>query len=102
MVCCKSPPRPSRTSKQCRESAQIETRPRTKEGRGMITRPRRFVLGQTVKYTPPRASYAPPGIYVVTALLPERDGEFEYFIKHTSELHQHIAKESEVSEVPSK
>jgi hypothetical protein len=30
--------------------------------------------------------------------LPERDGEFEYHIKHTSELHERIAKESELHE----
>jgi hypothetical protein len=29
----------------------------------------------------------------------ERDGEFEYHIKHTSELHERIAKESELHEV---
>ena len=32
----------------------------------------------------------------MTAKLPERDGEFEYHIKHTSELHERIAKESEL------
>jgi hypothetical protein len=37
-----------------------------------------------------------PVIYVVTAKLPEQDGEFEYHIKHTSELHERIAKESEL------
>ena len=37
----------------------------------------KFILGQAVGYTPPRGQYAPPGIYVVTAKLPERDGEFE-------------------------
>jgi hypothetical protein len=31
----------------------------------------------------------------VTAKLPERNGEFEYHIKHTSEPHERIAKESE-------
>ena len=30
--------------------------------------------------------------YVVTPKLPERDGEFEYHIKHTGELHERIAK----------
>ena len=45
-----------------------------------------------VGYTPP------PGIYVVTAKLPEQDGEFEYHIKHTSELHERIALESELLE----
>ena len=42
--------------------------------------------------------YAPPGIYVVIAKLSERDGEFEYYIKHTSELHERIARESELHE----
>jgi hypothetical protein len=35
---------------------------------------------------------------VVTAKLPERDGEFEYHIKHINELHERIAKESELHE----
>jgi hypothetical protein len=35
---------------------------------------------------------------VVTAKLPERDGEFEYHIKHSSELHERIAKEGELRE----
>ena len=46
----------------------------------------------------PRGLYAPPGIYVVTAKLPERDSEFEYHIKHSSELHERIAKEGELRE----
>ena len=36
--------------------------------------PHKFILGQAVAYTPPTGTYAPPGIYVVTAKLPERDG----------------------------
>ena len=59
----------------------------------------KFILGQAVAYAPPRGHYAPPGIYLVTARLPERDGEFEYHIKHISELHERIAKESELYEV---
>jgi hypothetical protein len=35
---------------------------------------------------------------VVVAKLSERDGEFEYYIKHSSELHERIAKESELRE----
>jgi hypothetical protein len=50
--------------------------------------PHKFILGQAVAYTPPGGTYAPPGIHVVTAKLPERDGEFEYHIKHSSELHE--------------
>ena len=59
--------------------------------------PHKFILGQKVEFHPHRG-YAPPGIYEVTAKLPERDGEFEYHIKHTSELHERIAKESELHE----
>jgi hypothetical protein len=58
--------------------------------------PHKFILGQAVEYAAPRRLYAPPGIYLVTAKLPERDGEFEYHIKHTSELLERIARESEL------
>ena len=58
--------------------------------------PHKFNLGQAVEYHHPRELYAPPGIYVVTAKLPERDGEFEYHIKHTKELYERIARESEL------
>ena len=58
--------------------------------------PHKFILGQTVEYSPPGGLYAPPGIYVVTAKLAERDGEFEYYIQHISELHERIARESEL------
>jgi hypothetical protein len=37
-----------------------------------------------------------PGVYVLTAKLPECDGQFEYHIKHTSELHERIARESDL------
>ena len=60
--------------------------------------PHKFILGQAVEYHSPRGLFAPPGIYVVTAKLPERDGEFEYHIKHINELHERIAKESELHE----
>jgi hypothetical protein len=58
--------------------------------------PHKFILGQGVGYTPPRGQYALPGIYVVTAKLPERDGEFEYRIKHINEVHERTARESEL------
>ena len=40
--------------------------------------------------------YAPRGAYVVTAKLPEREGEFEYRIRHMSEQHERMARESEL------
>jgi hypothetical protein len=56
----------------------------------------RFILGQGVGYTPPQGQYAPPGLYVLTAKLPERDGEFEYRIKNINEVHERTARESEL------
>jgi hypothetical protein len=49
-----------------------------------------------VEYSPPRGIHAPPGIYVVVAKLAKHDGEFEYYIKHTVELYERIARESEL------
>ena len=37
------------------------------------------------------------GAYVVTKRLPERDGEPEYRIKSASELHERVARESDLS-----
>jgi hypothetical protein len=56
----------------------------------------KFILGQMVGYRPPHGVYAPRGLYVVTAKLPERDGEFEYHIRHPSDSHDRIARESEL------
>jgi hypothetical protein len=61
--------------------------------------PHKFTLGQTVQYSPPRGIQAPPGIYVVIARLSERGGEFEYYIKHTHELCERIARDSELHEI---
>ena len=37
------------------------------------------------------------GAYVVTKQLPERDGELEYRIKRASELHERVARESDLA-----
>jgi hypothetical protein len=37
------------------------------------------------------------GAYQVTKQLPERDGEFEYHIKHAGEPHTRVVRESELS-----
>jgi hypothetical protein len=55
----------------------------------------KFKIGQAVQFSPQCALVA-PGLYVVTGLLPERDGEFEYCIYNESEPYQRIAKESEL------
>jgi len=35
-------------------------------------------------------------MYLVTKLLPERDGEFEYFIRSAQEAHERIARENKL------
>ncbi len=53
----------------------------------------KFHLGQTVEY---RSRNAPPGACVVTAKLPERDGEYEYRIRNLAEAHERMARESQL------
>ena len=60
----------------------------------------KFHLGQTVAYRATRGFYAASGAYVVTAKLPERDGEFEYRIRNLGEAHERIARESDLRAVP--
>ena len=59
--------------------------------------PHKFIIGQAVEYTPGPGLDAPGGLYIVTAKLPERNGEFEYHIRPTSEPHEmRVARESEL------
>ena len=53
----------------------------------------KFYLGQTVVH---RARYAPSGVGVITAKLPERDGEYEYRVRNLAEAHERIARESDL------
>jgi hypothetical protein len=56
----------------------------------------KFYLGQPVQYRPPSGMCAPHGAYVVTAKLPERDGEFEYRIRNMNEEHGRMVRESQL------
>jgi hypothetical protein len=58
--------------------------------------PHKFKIGQPVEYHPPRRIYAPRGTYLVTAKLPEQDGEFEYHIWSVSEQHERVVRESDL------
>jgi hypothetical protein len=51
----------------------------------------KFKVGQTVHFSPAG------GLYIVIAVLPERDGELEYCINNETEPYQYLAKESELS-----
>jgi hypothetical protein len=57
----------------------------------------KFQIGQVVEYRPPRGIDAPHGPYLVAALLPERDGEFYYHLRHPGEVHVPIAGENAFS-----
>jgi hypothetical protein len=58
----------------------------------------KFKLGQTVFLQPTMGNRdAARGAYQVTKQLPEREGQFEYQIKSSSEPHERAAKEGELS-----
>jgi hypothetical protein len=59
-----------------------------------------FNVGQTVAYRIARWLQAADGMYIITAKRPERDGEREYRIKHSSEAHERSARESDLSLPP--
>jgi hypothetical protein len=56
----------------------------------------KFHLRQTVEYHPRVGTRAPRGPDVVTAKLPERDGEFEYRIRSALEEHERMVRKSEL------
>ena len=56
----------------------------------------KFKIGQAVRFSP-RGALLAHGSYVVTLLLPQRDGELEYSISSEAEPYDRVAKESELS-----
>ena len=56
----------------------------------------KFHLGQTVVY---RSRNTPPGPCVVTAKLPERNGEYEYHVRNSAEANEWLARESELTAI---
>jgi hypothetical protein len=59
---------------------------------------RKYKIGQPVGYRSRRKPYAPQGTFIVTALLPERDGAFEYRIRHQDDGRDHVVTEDELYE----
>jgi hypothetical protein len=57
----------------------------------------KFYLGQRVTYRPGRGIYALRGAYVVTAKLPEMDGQFRYHIRSVTEAHEREAGERDLT-----
>jgi hypothetical protein len=56
----------------------------------------KFHLGQSVAFRAPHGLSTASGAYVVTAKLPERDGEFGYKIRNPSEQHEQMACERDL------
>jgi hypothetical protein len=59
----------------------------------------KFHLGQMVAYHPQKGIWAARSAYIVTAKLPEREGEFEYRIRSALEEHERLVRESELSPI---
>jgi hypothetical protein len=58
----------------------------------------KFRVGQRVALAPTVLNRGAAGeSYVITKQLPERDGEPEYRIKRASELHERVARESDLA-----
>jgi hypothetical protein len=57
----------------------------------------KFKVGRIVIIRPMLSRNVPGGVYIVTKQLPENQGEFEYRIKGVEEVHEHIARESELT-----
>ena len=59
----------------------------------------KFYLGQDVVYQPPRGTFVPSGTWVVTAKLPERNGESYHRVRHAIERHERLEREGELSAI---
>src|SRR5947199_1588027 len=66
--------------------------------KGKIMDSHKFKVGQMVSYLPglpedPFSRFRSLGLYEVIQVMPERDGEFQYKLKSTRELHSRMASE---------
>lgn len=60
--------------------------------------PHKFKIGDIVNYHPAsRTHRAAGGVYTVTGLMPENDGELGYRIKHPGEDFERVAMQTELS-----
>ena len=60
----------------------------------------RFKIGETVLVEAARHLNFPGGAYVVTAKLPQRDGEFEYRVRSSDEPHERVVRENLLRAAP--
>jgi hypothetical protein len=56
----------------------------------------KYRIGQLVELTPAVSRNIPGGTFEITKQLPENHGEYEYRIKSMNELHERVARESEL------
>ena len=57
----------------------------------------KFKIGQQVTLVTSMINRSASTRYVVTKLLPERDGDFEYRIKNIDEPHERVASERQMN-----
>jgi hypothetical protein len=60
----------------------------------------KFRIGQTVYMKPSFHRNVPGGAYIIVRRMPERDGEFEYRVRSTSEPHERVLSENELTATP--
>ena len=71
-------------------------RPSKAHNQGGLAMPHKFAVGDSVQFHPVVWPIAARGPYLVTMLLPESAGQFEYRIRSPNEPHERIARESEL------
>jgi hypothetical protein len=60
----------------------------------------KFKIGQTVFIKRSFHGNVPGGSYIVVQKRPEHDGEFQYRVRSTSEPHERVINESELTKTP--
>jgi hypothetical protein len=60
----------------------------------------KFKIGDTVFIKPARHLNVPGGAYVITARLPESEGELAYRVRNVGEPHERVMAESQLSPTP--
>jgi hypothetical protein len=56
----------------------------------------KFKIGEIVFLRPSFNQNIPGGAYIVIKRLPEYHGEFEYRVRNSYELHEHVVRENEL------
>jgi hypothetical protein len=58
---------------------------------------RKYAIGDRVELSPGRLDgNIPRGVYTVARLMPHEGGEYQYRLKHSRDLHERVAPESQL------